>query len=301
MGILNRGKALLPEAEAYARYFQAYPGTDVSELGPADVGQWAECDVLLIFLGWEPRWRLGRRPSDSVLVADLCLSTGTGAALKDGVKRYLNLRPHVGVTQTESMARVAGWDPHRTVLRSQGYREDLVRARSHSPEYDLVYGGTLQRPGVAKVIDDLAARGFRVAVASADPSPFSARGVDFLGRLPQHDLYDLYSRSRAGLNVVPDRRPFNFQISTKVIEYLGAGIPVVSNRYAWIQGLSQQRGFDFIDVDRLSTPDQLDSASPPERSIEDLAWTNVMRSTGLMERIQGILAGPDHTRGAHGL
>lgn len=289
IGAVYRGKALLPERHAYADYFRSLERFDYIEACDAESLVDLDVDVVLLFLGWEPKWQFSRTRNGPIIVADLCLSTGRLPRLKDFTKKCLNVKPNIGVTQSVWMANVAGWQPSYTILRSQGFNPALVKPRSLHPDFDLVYAGTLRRQGVVKCIEQLGSSGFRIAVASGDSVEWLSSNVSFLGLLDQEALYEVLSRSAAGLNLVPNQRPFNRQVSTKVIEYFGAGLPLVSNRYAWIDEFTRDRGIRFLDVAELTRPEQLESLQVTASATDDLAWNEVMRKSGLAERILATL------------
>jgi glycosyltransferase involved in cell wall biosynthesis len=80
--------------------------------------------------------------------------------------------------------------------------------------------------------------------------------------VPQAEVPDWLLRARAGLNLMPERTPLVQQTSTKVLEYLAVGLPVLSNDYLW----ARQAAARWPDRIRL-VPD----TSTPE------AWTNAMQ------------------------
>jgi hypothetical protein len=68
-------------------------------------------------------------------------------------------------------------------------------------------------------------------------------------------------QARAGLNLVPAHRPYTVQTSTKVLEYLAVGLPVVSNRYPWMETLSATPACSRIHwIDDVSSPTAWDAA-----------------------------------------
>jgi glycosyltransferase involved in cell wall biosynthesis len=66
------------------------------------------------------------------------------------------------------------------------------------------------------------------------------RNAHRTGRVPQHDVPAQLLRARAGLNLVPRRLPLTQQTSTKAIEYLALGLPVISNDYPWARRLAAE-------------------------------------------------------------
>ena len=65
-------------------------------------------------------------------------------------------------------------------------------------------------------------------------------GVHCTGRIAQDQVPAQLLRARAGLNLMPERLPLAMQTSTKVLEYLAVGLPVLSNDYAWARAVATQ-------------------------------------------------------------
>jgi glycosyltransferase involved in cell wall biosynthesis len=63
--------------------------------------------------------------------------------------------------------------------------------------------------------------------------------IQSTGRVPQDQVPAQLLRARAGLNLMPDVLPLCEQTSTKLLEYLALGLPVISNPYAWAQRTAQ--------------------------------------------------------------
>jgi glycosyltransferase involved in cell wall biosynthesis len=143
--------------------------------------------------------------------------------------------------------------------RDMGASDEVLSLRSIScdKKFDICYFGAIsQRKNVVPVISHLARQGFSIVVAgranSHDELLLSQmEGVTFLGMLDRNQILHYLSKSKAGLNIMPNEYPLTRQTSTKVIEYLVAGLPVISNRYEWINEHSKRYGYDFATIDSL--------------------------------------------------
>jgi glycosyltransferase involved in cell wall biosynthesis len=125
-------------------------------------------------------------------------------------------------------------------LRDMGVQRGFFEARaSGEPEFDFVYLGETVRlqaflPALAALLE---ARLSLLVVGSIAPAlrevlPLFAN-VRCVGRVAHDEVPSQLLRARAGLNLIPAQLPFTEQTSTKVLEYLAVGLPVVSNDYAW--------------------------------------------------------------------
>ena len=164
------------------------------------------------------------------------------------------------------------WVPNRGqrapwIYRDMGAPDELLRCRSGvRAAYDVVYIGAIaQRPGLLSQLRKLAARGLRIAVAGRatqdERSELSGiSGISYIGELEREHVGQLLAEGKAGLNYVPRRYPYIYQTSTKIIEYLVAGLPVISNSYPWIEHHSMQHGYDFIRLESFAPEEIEDNA-----------------------------------------
>ncbi|MGF1774984.1 glycosyltransferase [Vibrio wakamikoensis] len=143
--------------------------------------------------------------------------------------------------------------------RDMGASDAVLSLRSINceKEFDVCYFGAIsQRKNVVPAISDLARQGFSIVVAGRTNSDdelllSQMKGVTFLGMLDRDQVLHYLSKSKAGLNIMPDEYPLTRQTSTKVIEYLVAGLPVISNQYEWINEHSRRYGYDFATISSL--------------------------------------------------
>ncbi|WP_265562403.1 CgeB family protein [Sphingomicrobium arenosum] len=184
-----------------------------------------------------------------------------------------------------------------TYSRPMGIDRDLFdRARgSAARDHDLVYCGSLNRPGVAATFERLGKAGFSIlAIGHVPPSwprPMLERlGVHFTGPRPRDELPGLLATARAGLNITPDTPPFSLQESTKTLEYVAAGLPLVSNRYRWVEDFASTRGLAVQWLDQLHRPADLDSLEPPQVDLRARAWPDLLAATGFDRFIEAVAA-----------
>lgn len=181
-----------------------------------------------------------------------------------------------------------------TLVRSCGIDAQLFDIdRRAEPEFDLVYCGSLDRPGVIHELFWLALHDFTVAVYGRLPpgmpqSRLENEGVTFFGPISREEVPAALANARAGLNVTPDQRPWNVQESMKTLEYLAAGLPVVSNRYPWIEQFADERGADILWLDDLGGPGQLRSATSSRVDMNDREWTRLLDEVGFIPFLQEV-------------
>lgn len=290
--LFERTHAYLPEIPAYMswleRYRPAIKTDDSSRLMGCNASDY---DIVWRFMG------LDRAGKGRFVVHEYnSLSTGTGAYCKNLVKRTLNRKPDRRVFLNENVRN--GFAFHDDVpfrLRDMGVDCRFFRSGPVSaPIYDFVYAGSLNRGSViTRFLDHFAAsaRDMTLLLVGEAPSDMRARyqnapNIVFKGRVPYEDVPALAGQARYGLNLMPDRYPFNLQTATKVVEYCALGLPVISTRYRWVEdyAIARQGRFFWLtpDFSNLSAAAlaAFDFHTP---DVQDLSWDKVIETSGVFD------------------
>jgi glycosyltransferase involved in cell wall biosynthesis len=169
------------------------------------------------------------------------------AWLKDRIKQWQHPVPDFRVFQSEWVRQRMGWDdtvPY--ALRDMGVPESFLTAQAlQPPEFDLVYLGEMRRLlHFVPLLQTLGQAGLSLLLVGDVPAALQERlaalgHIQSTGRVPQDQVPAQLLRARAGLNLMPDVLPLAEQTSTKLLEYLALGLPVISNPYAWAQRTAQ--------------------------------------------------------------
>jgi len=265
---VHTGPAYMPELVAYEAHLAQQGHHSLRHNGPATVP--LDADIV-----W---WICGRvsaqhsqRLRQSLQVHEYAsASVGRWPALKDRIKRWQHPRPDHRIFLNEWVRERMGFDdgvPH--TLRDMGVPASFLLAQAtQAVDHDLVYLGEMSRLGEClPALQALGQAGLRLLLVGSVPPALRQRldalpGITLAGRVPQAEVPDWLLRARAGLNLMPERTPLVQQTSTKVLEYLAVGLPVLSNDYLW----ARQAAARWPDRIRL-VPD----TSTPE------AWTNAMQ------------------------
>jgi glycosyltransferase involved in cell wall biosynthesis len=169
------------------------------------------------------------------------------AWLKDRIKRWQQPVPHFRVFQSEWVRQRMGFGdtvPEAVpyALRDMGVPDAFLTAQAlQPPEFDLVYLGEMRRlRHFVPLLRTLGQAGLRLLLVGDVPPALQQRlaalgHIQNTGRVPQSQVPAQLLRARAGLNLMPDVLPLAEQTSTKLLEYLALGLPVISNPYAWAQ------------------------------------------------------------------
>ena len=200
-------------------------------------------------------WICGRVPADqarrfkgAVQVHEYAsASVAPLAWLKDRIKQWQHPVPDFRVFQSEWVRQRMGFGdavPEAVpyALRDMGVPESFLTAQAlQPPEFDLVYLGEMRRLlHFVPLLQTLGQAGLKLLLVGDVPLALQAHlaklgHIQSTGRVPQDQVPAQLLRARAGLNLMPDVLPLNEQTSTKMLEYLALGLPVVSNPYGWAQ------------------------------------------------------------------
>ena len=240
------GSAYLPELDAYRQHLSASGWQCEVHESAATVP--AGAGVVWWLCGRVPRGAATQWPGAFHVHEYASASVPPLAWVKDKVKRLSHPAPQHRVFQNEWVRkRLRFADAVPFSERDMGVPAFFLSALPSGPaEFDLVYLGETSRlaafQGALKAIADA---GLTLLVVGSVDEPLrdymhGLGNVQLAGKMAQQDVPAQLLRARAGLNLMPDRLPFSAQTSTKVLEYLAVGLPVVGNDYRWITSVARE-------------------------------------------------------------
>jgi glycosyltransferase involved in cell wall biosynthesis len=219
------------------------------------------------------------------------------AWLKDRVKQWMQPVPDFRVFQSEWVRQRMGFGDNAPgavpyALRDMGVPDVFLTAQAlQPPEFDLVYLGEMSRlQRFVPLLHTLGQAGLSLLLVGDVPPALQERlatlgHIQSTGHVPQDQVPAQLLRARAGLNLMPDVLPLSEQTSTKMLEYLALGLPVISNPYAWAQrtALAHAGRVQLLDVQ--STAAQWQSAVqglPPHQTdrqdLQSLRWSQQLQA-----------------------
>lgn len=224
------------------------------------------------------------------------LSTPPFAKLKDRAKRLLNRQPNGRIFLNDRVRDALDFrDSVPSITREMGFDKGFLAPSCSSKDFDIVYCGSINnRSGLVDTLLRLDRMGLRILVIGECDAKIAARASDFqnvifTGRLSREEVFREIKRARFGLNYTPDIAPFNFQTSTKTLEYIAAGLGVISNRYAWAYEFSRARNIHFLWLDENFRVRDLEEFKFPRVDISDLEWDAVLARAGLDRFLTSLL------------
>ncbi len=263
---VHPGRALLPEIAAYCRFFEAAGfATEVAVAGDHGAAGVATGSVLSAdpeqaeslkpVIEWHFMGSQLRRPAGDRIVVQEYASRSTGAlhGWKDRIKRWTNCRPDYRIFLDPSLEQDFGFrDGVPSGCRNMFYFGELHDSAPADPEFDFVYAGSVDaRRRPQQWIDAFAPGGKlygrSLLVLSAFYEQLARRyagvpTIHFAGPLNPFETQAQLRRCRFGLNMQPNRVPYNRQASTKLLAYAAAGLPIISSENNWARAFEKEQG-----------------------------------------------------------
>jgi glycosyltransferase involved in cell wall biosynthesis len=260
---VKTGRAFLPELYAYEKYLKD-KGVQVFIADNDLAASRLEVDAYFRFGG--VLYKNIKKSIPEIHEYNSC-STGAFPKLKNFIKSFISVKPVARVFLNKSVEDNFYFkDNIHTLYRDMGVDQSFYNVRHlHSEKiYDIAYVGSIsERNGLIDEILKLANIGFRIVLAGSlnelDQKRIgSFNHINYLGRVANSDVFKILAQSKFGLNFCPIQYPYYFQTSTKMLEYLAAGIPVISNNYYWIDSHSANNNYPVVDLAKIKNVEYLD-------------------------------------------
>lgn len=284
IGITLKPYAYTPEAYAYEKYLSQH-GWQVQLDYTLDPNN----DINIYFMGLRPFWKKAQGRAVEIHEYQ-SLSTPPYAKIKDYVKKMVNQKPvgriflnhivHDGLQFSDSV-------PY--IYRDMGVDDMFFQKPNDNPDFDIIYCGSIAgRVGLIDVLLNLA-KEYKVLVVghvADDMLPLlSKENITLAGRVDRKDLPELYRNARYGLNYTPDIYPFNVQTSTKTLEYLAAGLHVISNKYMWAENFFKEINYTPIWLNNI---DLFPIISEVDVNMVNFKWETVLYKSNFFYFIESV-------------
>lgn len=257
LGLVSPGKAYLPEIEFYEDFFKVK--YDVYRVKSGD--DLTEFDVLWYFMGTS-----GKRFNKNQFIVHeyASLSKPPLSKLKNKIKKYFLDKPDLRVFLNKHVDDSMGFDDGvDCVYRDMGVDKVFLKGEGIDFSYDnkvwdFIYVGAMDGSRkinyFLKYLLSLNAN-FKILMIGDAPHKlvknFKGTNVEFIGRVAYKEIPLYLKKAKFGLNFIPNVFPYNVQTSTKFLEYTASGMPIISNRYEWIDNAQKELGGNIIYLDQL--------------------------------------------------
>lgn len=276
--------AFLPEFIAYKEYCQtlglsphffqmggAVPDSDIL---------WQVCGVKI-----KPR-------SEAFLVHEYqSLSVPPFSKLKNFIKKKLNYQPDVRVFLTPQIQNELGFHFQKgcDFYRDMGVHKSFFDSRAGSKDFVFLYiGSTCYQRQFSKTYEMFRKTNLPTLIIGEKPKELMNQHtgrIEFTGRISYLDVPKEASRARFGVNCVPSAYPYQYQTSTKLLEYCALGLNVITTYHAPTQNFEKQRGAKFLTLNSYQIPSHFEEFAYETPSVNDLEWNSILKKTQMFEQI----------------
>jgi len=251
-----------PEVYALDRYLKKESSFITSELVKYKdfINNQYDFDLVYRMMGFSP---LFFNPVKIPEIHDYAsLATGEFTKFKDFIKKKIQKKPIHRFFLNEKVKDVMSFnDGISYSYRDMGVDNEFFNINDSdiSKKYDSCYIGSITDDRKIDQLLDIFLNHKNFNIALVGDNNLSNRdkyinnpNIVFLGRKDREGVLGVLAESKIGINYTPDIFPFNHQTSTKVLEYVSAGLDVVSNHYEWINNFEKNIGVSFWDISDLN-------------------------------------------------
>ena len=228
------------------------------------------------------------------------LSVPPLARVKNQLKKRINVKPDMRVFQTEIVKNQFNFEDSVPYLfRGPGIGTHFYNAPQNlNKNFDFVYLGATDAVRETRYYLSILKENFKkfslLIIGDAPEklkSQFNTNNVKFTGRLAYRQVPDFLVQARYGLNLMPDKYPFNIQPSLKLLEYCAMGLKVISTDYTWVNQFESAGKARFFKINsdfnnfNWQSIESFDYQNP---NLQHLLWPNVIERSGLVEQILSL-------------
>lgn len=293
IAFVHSNKAFLPSLHAYTRFFEKH--NIEFEITTKDLLETVKRDVDWHFMGYD----FGRPDEKIIRIHDYCsTSTAPMRKLKDFAKSYFNSQPDLRIFQNEFVKSSYRFHDHvPSCFRDVGVEKDWLGTNGTAveKEFDFIYSGDLSESRQPeKLIDAFTKnelKGKTLLLLSRNyeilQQKYAAnQNIIFKGPVAKEEVHQYIRKSRFGINYIPAVKPYTELSSTKLLEYLACGIPVVTTDYSWIRNFETTHGGSYYYLDRNLSNLQWEKISAftyAAPDLKDWTWDEQIRRSGICE------------------
>ncbi len=289
ISFIKNSNSYLPELDAYKTYIENNKLATVNIFTDANQINCSNTDFAWIFCG------IDRIIDKNILRVHEyhSLSTPPFAYFKDLVKKQMNKNPIARIFLNTYVHDQLGFTDNAPVFYRDMGISDLFFKPSipKNYEFDFIYIGQINRTrNIDQLLLNFKGRKSNILLIGTPSNEIynifkTFPNVKFYGRVEQNFIPEIARSCRAGINYIPNLRPYSMQTSTKLLEYCALKIPVVTTKYPWVYDFAKSRNANFVFVDAKFNPDDISVSPVGIPDVTDLSWDKVISTSGIFEYI----------------
>ncbi|MFX6174530.1 glycosyl transferase, partial [Acinetobacter baumannii] len=280
IGITLKPQAYTPEAFAYKKYLENF-GHEIDLNFANELDR--KNDINIYFMGVRAFWK--ENSSQAIEIHEYqSLSIPPFSGFKDFLKKNINRKPDGRIFLNSFVSNILNFnDQIPSMCRDMGVDPELFQKPNKNPYFDIVYSGSIKgRTGLVETLLKLSVKYKILVIGEVETElkhVFDKNKIIMAGKVDRQALPNLYASARYGLNYTPDVFPFNFQTSTKTLEYLASGLQVISNRYHWIEEFAKKMDYQPVWLNDLLNSENLYWNECLLPNMEKFKWDNILKES----------------------
>ncbi|EPL6455566.1 glycosyltransferase [Providencia rettgeri] len=283
-------KSYLPEIFAYEKHCKensiSYKIVDSS----FDFKKINEPHIKWTFMGLD----LKKNKNSFIVHEYLSLSIGRFKKTKNYIKKYLSTKPDIQIFLNETIRNTFHINGIPYTIRDMGIDDAFFKNTiGINKEYDFCYCGSMDKSReIDKLLDLFTSGVFKnntILLLGSAPKDLTNKyhneNIHFHGKVDYTDVPRILSKAKCAINYIPNKYPFNIQTSTKFLEYLALGLPVISTKYHWVDKFQEKNKFScsyLHELTELSITTLINSKyTAPDMS--EFKWKNIIKNSKVFD------------------
>lgn len=296
VNFIHPGKANLPEIYFYKKYLEMN-GVVCCE-NAVELEKNVDLYVEWRFMG--THWFNGNKFScknvkgKKILIHEYAsLSTGRLGVVKDWLKSKFTHKPDHRLFLNHFVKNEMRFDDGIPFEYRDMAVDDVFFkvARKHRFKYDFVYVGAMDKDRELDKFLDLFRNDFSdktILLVGKVPEWLKKcysnnKNITFYGFVDYKSIPEIIVKAECCVNYIPDKRPYNLQTSTKLIEYCALGKKILSTKYTWVDDFCR---VNKVNMKAIDFGDMYIYIDPPKEGVSSIfRWNDMLSEVNVLKKI----------------
>lgn len=292
-------EAYFPEIYAYQKYFKNTKDFEFNIIEANNLQDiyFESSDIYLLKMGVDSRFGPYPKNKKSLIVHDYTsCSTGSFPKIKNRVKKIINKKADINIFLNERVRQEYGFPVEKnTVIRDMGVDSDFFYDSEEKGEHIFIYAGSISKSrNIELVLNAFKENKKPLAlVGKVDDDIFNDykayKNINFLGVLTRSETATELKKSIYGINITPAIYPYDFQTSTKTLEYCAANLKVICNTNSWNRKFQLAKNANFYETEDFKLGSSVENFPYKIPQVKEFEWSRVIKNSGIQEKLLKML------------
>ncbi|WP_318478305.1 glycosyltransferase family protein [Photobacterium leiognathi] len=284
-----RTSAYYPEIYAYKDYFNSIDGVEFNIIHSNNINDLlsTDADCYIIKIGFDSKFNY--RLKGKLYIHDYTsCSTGKYPKLKNYIKKCLNYNADIKLFLNERVMNEYHFSQKNNhLIRDMGIDDFFFYNGEKKGEHDFIYAGSIDKSrNIEKVLHSfkLSSRELSLIGEPSNDIYKEFKGVNnikFLGKLDRYNTAKELKKAEYGVNITPSIYPYDFQTSTKTLEYCAAQLKIVCNTNSWNRSFERKEKARFFYTEDFKIPSNINEIDFIIPDVSNYRWHKVIEESGL--------------------